>query len=165
MGVRVRAVRDADRKARVRGRGRERHGCVHPHERAGLECTGCERARTASEIAATMPGKRSQASARFSGRRATSAEPAVARFPRRRDQCRAAGATRVQAPGYWGQTRRTTVRMSTGWRRASASRKFSISHRRQRRTHSPSRVIMAKKEQAWETKVARKTRKKASNSR
>ena len=33
------------------------------------------------------------------------------------------------------------------------------------RSYSPSRVIMADKEQAWETKVARKTRKKASNSR
>ena len=31
-------------------------------------------------------------------------------------------------------------------------------------THSPSRVIMAEKEEAWETRVARKTRKKASNS-
>ncbi len=31
--------------------------------------------------------------------------------------------------------------------------------------HSPSRVIMAAKEQAWEIKVARKTRKRASNSK
>jgi hypothetical protein len=44
----------------------------------------------------------------------------------------------------------------------SGQRALRVPHRR---THSPSRVIMAKKEQAWETKVARKTRKKASNSR
>jgi hypothetical protein len=32
-------------------------------------------------------------------------------------------------------------------------------------SNSLSRVIMAEKEQAWETRVARKTRKRASNSR
>jgi hypothetical protein len=32
-------------------------------------------------------------------------------------------------------------------------------------THSSSRVIMAEKERAWETRVARRTRKRSSNSK
>ena len=51
-------------------------------------------------------------------------------------------------------------RAADGLRPRESSRSHTVVRRR---AHAPSRVTMAEKELAWETKVARKTRTKASN--